>query len=66
MHDRTHGCTLLAPPTASHGLPHPPTTRTRLPVHKARTLCPCARIVYSGDAEGRMFFWDWRTSKLYK
>lgn len=27
---------------------------------------PDGRMVYSGDAEGRMFFWDWKTSKLYK
>jgi len=27
---------------------------------------PDGRMVYSGDAEGRMFFWDWKTTKLYK
>lgn len=26
---------------------------------------PDGRILYSGDAEGRVFFWDWKTSRLY-
>jgi len=27
---------------------------------------PDGRYLYSGDAEGRCFFWDWKTSKLHK
>mmetsp|Transcript_13612 Transcript_13612/g.19388 ORF Transcript_13612/g.19388 Transcript_13612/m.19388 type:complete len:272 (+) Transcript_13612:743-1558(+) len=27
---------------------------------------PDGKILYSGDAQGRVFFWDWRTSKIYK
>jgi len=27
---------------------------------------PDGRFIMSGDAEGRCFFWDWQTSKIYK
>jgi len=27
---------------------------------------PDGKIIYSGDAQGRVFFWDYRTSKIYK
>jgi len=27
---------------------------------------PDSRFVISGDAQGRCFFWDWKTGKIYK
>jgi len=27
---------------------------------------PDSKFIMSGDAEGRVFFWDWKTQKLYK
>jgi pre-mRNA-processing factor 17 len=30
------------------------------------SFSPDGRYLMSGDAEGRLFFWDWRTSRLYK
>jgi len=30
------------------------------------SFSPDGRFVCSGDAEGRCFFWDWSTSKIYK
>jgi pre-mRNA-processing factor 17 len=27
---------------------------------------PCGNMVYSGDAQGRLFVWDWRSMKIWK
>lgn len=27
---------------------------------------PCGSYIMSGDAQGRVVFWDWKTGKVYK